>query len=735
MPPPAFRLEPRPTGPGGCIEVGLAACTLAVLAVLGSATPAWATHAGDELTGDQQVVQTADQLLAALRQYQALPAAQRSPMEARLAQLAQQRRDRLGQLLERNPRLAALRVLPPGLREQFPAAARAYLEQDVTLTGRVQAMVATDVARGYSRTEFQFRPAAGQPYTLYMADADAASAERALLRWSGQQVEVRGVAIGLRLLLADKAQGRMLASGSTATTTAPTLNAANSTPTVTPQVTGTRRTLAILMSFTDRAMSCSAADTSARLFGATGNSVNSVYRQSSRELVNFAGDVVGPYTIPFTAGGISELTGTCDYYGWVRAGEAAALAAGYDASKYDHVTYITPGGACLFTGFAAMPGRQSWLLSCGATGLMAHELGHNLGFHHAGTPGSEYADNSDPMGAAGIVRLNAANQTAAGWLPTGGVLDVGTSGTYTVAALGPEAGSATQVLRIAKPDTNEVYFVSMRQGNGVDANLPGYANLLNIHRSVGQLQQRTYLLKTLATGASFIDATNGVQVTHQGVSGNTATVAVTIGATSCERRAPSLLATPSSATAAAGAAVDYTVSVTNHNTLGCGNGSFTFRQVLPAGFSGSFSSPTVSVGPGATALTNWRVTSGVASAEATYTLDVSAGDGTGATTTAHTALVVVAADRAGPTLTVTNPAAGAVLSGRSVSFSATASDPSGVASVEFWVDGKLLARDTAAPYAANWNLRKVAKGVHTVRVRAIDTVGNVTELTFEVTVQ
>jgi len=31
-----------------------------------------------------------------------------------------------------------------------------------------------------------------------------------------------------------------------------------------------------------------------------------------------------------------------------------------------------------------------------------------------------------------------------------------------------------------------------------------------------------------------------------------------------------------------------------------------------------------------------------------------------------------------------------------------------------------LARDTGAPYTANWNLRKAPKGPHIIRARAID---------------
>ena len=87
-----------------------------------------------------------------------------------------------------------------------------------------------------------------------------------------------------------------------------------------------------------------------------------------------------------------------------------------------------------------------------------------------------------------------------------------------------------------------------------------------------------------------------------------------------------------------------------------------------------------------------------------------------------------------PSLTITSPSKGATLKGSKASIAASAGDASGVQAVEFYVDGALLARDTSAPYAANWNLRRAAAGIHSIRVRAIDTRGNAAEQTIEVTV-
>ena len=41
--------------------------------------------------------------------------------------------------------------------------------------------------------------------------------------------------------------------------------------------------------------------------------------------------------------------------------------------------------ACGWAGLAEMPGRQFWLNGDVSTRVFAHELGHNMGVHHAGS--------------------------------------------------------------------------------------------------------------------------------------------------------------------------------------------------------------------------------------------------------------------------------------------------------------------------------------------------------------
>jgi hypothetical protein len=365
--------------------------------------------------------------------------------------------------------------------------------------------------------------------------------------------------------------------------------------------------------------------------------------------------------------------------------------------------------------------------ACGATGVFSHELGHNLSLHHASTPGSEYGDGSDPMGGARMVDHNGANRTMAGWMPSGSVQDVGSGGSYALASVSTnEPAASPQVLRIVKPDTNELYYVSLRQALNLDASLgAGYLNNLSIHRAAGTLPTRTYLLQNVAVGQSFTDAVNGITVTNQGLSNGTATVGVVFSGGSCVRSAPTISVSPSSQTAPPGGTTSYSVVVTNRNTVYCGTSTFTLSQALPATFAGAFAAPNLSIGAGGSASTTWSVSSSAQTVAGTYPLDATATEASvGNAATAHASQIVYL-DTTAPALTITSPANGAVVSGK-VTIAATASDDTRLAAVEFWIGSVLLARDTAPPFSASWNSRRSGSGPSTITVKAFDASGNST---------
>jgi hypothetical protein len=83
-------------------------------------------------------------------------------------------------------------------------------------------------------------------------------------------------------------------------------------------------------------------------------------------------------------------------------------------------------------------------------------------------------------------------------------------------------------------------------------------------------------------------------------------------------------------------------------------------------------------------------------------------------------------DTTAPTVSLTSPAAGALLTrGVTYTLTASASDGGGVSRVEFYDGASLLGTDTTAPYSYAWNTTGAAFGGHSLTARAYDTVGNV----------
>jgi V8-like Glu-specific endopeptidase len=81
-------------------------------------------------------------------------------------------------------------------------------------------------------------------------------------------------------------------------------------------------------------------------------------------------------------------------------------------------------------------------------------------------------------------------------------------------------------------------------------------------------------------------------------------------------------------------------------------------------------------------------------------------------------------DTAAPSVSISAPANGAVVSGAGVAFSASASDASGVQKVQFWVDGTYLGFDASAPYSKTFDSTALTNGAHTLKARAYDNAGN-----------
>ena len=427
--------------------------------------------------------------------------------------------------------------------------------------------------------------------------------------------------------------------------------------------TGARNVAVLLVNFKDASVDCTVNQVANFVFdnpnaGAGQRSVAEYFADTSFGQISMPrdtnndnqADVFGPFKINYS------VSGNCDYDGWAAAARSAASNSGVNLSKYQHVVLVLPRNVpCGWVGLGHLGCSSTcntWITWCDTPDLYAHELGHNLGMHHASTdlnndgkPDNEYGDRSDPMGWAGIGyrHNNAPHKVQVGWFDSysNRVTTITQAGRYYIAPLELNPGAATlpQVLVIDKPNSNESYYLSFRtNGQAYNDSMPtDYQNGLNIHRYAGSGMVNTYFIDSLKDGEVFVDSANDLSISqfahdpHQ-IDGF---VAVDI-AFGCTPLKPSTSLSPSGNTVvASGTTVDYVVSVTNREGSNCSPATFNLSPVVPSGWSASVTSSQLSVGPGKTASTTLRVTSPSNASPGTYNVKVEVKDTTGARATVY----------------------------------------------------------------------------------------------------
>jgi len=91
-----------------------------------------------------------------------------------------------------------------------------------------------------------------------------------------------------------------------------------------------------------------------------------------------------------------------------------------------------------------------------------------------------------------------------------------------------------------------------------------------------------------------------------------------------------------------------------------------------------------------------------------------------------TVVVTLSSDTVAPTVSIGSPAADATLAGL-ITVLSDASDDTGVAVVDLFLDGVLLGSDLSAPYEIPWDTRSTQNGTHELQARATDASGNTTD--------
>jgi hypothetical protein len=87
-----------------------------------------------------------------------------------------------------------------------------------------------------------------------------------------------------------------------------------------------------------------------------------------------------------------------------------------------------------------------------------------------------------------------------------------------------------------------------------------------------------------------------------------------------------------------------------------------------------------------------------------------------------------------PTISITNPSEGDIVSGSTVSITVDASDDKGVSKVEFYIDGSKIKEDSSSPYSYLWDTTSETDATYTIKAKVYDTMNQTASEQLSVTV-
>ena len=616
--------------------------------------------------------------------------------------------------------LAALALACVGTASADPGHRSGY-DGTVELSGTVHVSHSDNFARGRARFYYSLKTRRGL----------------VRLRLANRAPRLRA---GARVRLVGKRDGRTLRVSRVSAVRQPSALGG------TAALVGPRKLAVLLFNFSNDTSRPFTVDQARGTVFTNPGSVSAYYGEQSFGKLSFTGklrsdgDVFGWYTIGLDSS-------ACRINEWTTAARSAAASAGVDLSGYDHVVYAFPrASSCGWAGLGQVPGQSSWINGQFNLTTIAHEVGHNLGMHHAASQscsdGSgrrvsissscsavEYGDPFDIMGSGSTRHTSNWHKAQLGWLGPLNLADVVASGTYSLAPQ-ERAVSAVQLLRIPRGSTGWNYCLEFRQPHGSYFDNFGAADpavtgvTIRLCRGYSDIVQ-SYLLDAtpdssgfgdapLPVGRTFTDVEHGIAITTQSVSTSGASVSVTLGGSppppappppgSADATAPSAPASLS-AQASSGPKVSLSWAAASDNVGVAG------YRIYRDG-----------VQVGTTAGTAY--TDASASPSTTYGYSVRAYDAAGnigAASNVVTVTTPATADTTAPT--APGSLTPQVLSGPKVSLSwAAATDNVGVAGYRVYRDGALIGTTTGTSYT---DASVASSTTYAYAVRAYDAAGNV----------
>ncbi len=373
------------------------------------------------------------------------------------------------------------------------------------MSGDLEVEVADHFDKNHSLIRYYIRDIRGRRFRVFF-ESDPGSIK------AGDKVKIRGKK-------AEQVEDIFVPAGDgSVTVTAPAE--------IAEAVTGTRKILVMRIAMPGTSpIACSTTNIAELLFTGTSN-LSGMYRAASYAAFSFNGDGNNDGTPDVIDVSISNTVGsTCDNTTWANAADSAALAKGFNTSNYQHRVYVIPGGTpCSWGGYGSIGGSapRTWVNGayCQYVDIYAHELGHNIGMHHASGNGDEYGDISCLMGRSGFGYrfFNAPHAMQMGWIQSYdfATLSSGCAQRFTLNALEatPTNDTFRKVVMLPSADGKTKYYISYRArigpySTGLNAN---YDRTTNIHTFEGTSANWTYHLAALSDGQTFSNATDKIEV-------------------------------------------------------------------------------------------------------------------------------------------------------------------------------------------------------------------------------
>jgi M6 family metalloprotease-like protein len=387
--------------------------------------------------------------------------------------------------------LSILTALMLGLVMALPAAAAV---RPIELVGTLELLHGEDFTTGEATYDYHLQTAKERVQVKFRAGHAAPDGFV-----NGAVVQIRGHRDGAIFAAADGATGGTVLQSA-------------------PGWSGPRKLAVILMNFSNNATKPFTASFANGVVFTNSNSVRAYYAEQSFGAMVLQGTTFDWVKVPYAST-------SCQTSAWASAAKAAVAARGVDLSSYTNFMFIFPHTtACSWGGLGHLPGTSTWINGTPSLRIPAHELGHNLGTHHASslrctTAGvrvalsstctkSEYGDPFTIMGNAATRHLSNLSLIQIGYLPESATRTVVATGTY--ALVKAEHTSGVRILAIPRGDGTTLYLEYRRPSgtyfdNFSSTNPVVKGVTIRIAKGFSTITQ-TLLVDTVPSTTTFLDA-------------------------------------------------------------------------------------------------------------------------------------------------------------------------------------------------------------------------------------